>query len=112
MDYSSWGFWLAAAQAVGAVIVGAIGALLLRMRKSESRVEAVDKQIDRRLDDIDSRLTRVEGAIEHGPKREDLGRIHTRIDEVAAAIARIEGESHTVARNVDLIHQHLLERGP
>ena len=110
MNYEAWRFWIDILQTVLTAAVGVYVWLVTRTRVNAARISKMEDDLDARLDGHDRRLTRIEGAVEHGPTRDDLGRIHTRIDEVAAAIARIEGESHAAARNLDLIHQHLLER--
>lgn len=110
MDYEAWQFWIDILQAVVTAAVWIYVWLVTRTRVNAARISKMKEDLDARLDGHGRRLMRLEGAVEHGPTRDDLGRIHTRIDEVAAAIARIEGESHAAARNLDLIHQHLLER--
>jgi len=114
-DISEWDvlpaeLWIDIFQTVLTAAVGIYVWLVTRTRVNAARISKMEEDLDARLDGHDRRLTRIEGAVEHGPTRDDLSRIHTRIDEVAAAIARIEGESHAAARNLDLIHQHLLER--
>ena len=110
MDYEAWRFWVDILQAALTAGIGVYVWLVNRTRVNAARIRKLEDDIDGRLDGHESRLTKVETAIEHGPKREDFGRIHTRLDEVAGAVARIEGSEKKTARQLDLIQQHLLER--
>ena len=110
MDYEAWRFWIDGLQTVLTAALGVYVWLVNRTRVNAARISKMEDEIDGRLDEAENRLTKVESDVEHGPTRNDLGRIHTRIDDVAAAVARIEGESHAATRSLDLIHQHLLER--
>ena len=110
MDYEALRFWLDELHIVIAAGIGVYGWLVRRIHVLSGRIRDLGASTDERMDSQDQRLTRVESDIEHGPTRSDFSRIHNRIDEVAASISRIEGESHAAARNIDLIHQHLLER--
>ena len=110
MDYTAWRFWIDILQTALTAAVGIYVWLVTRTRVNAARIQRLEGEIDGRLDGHDQRLTRVESAVEHGPKREDFGKIHKRLDEVANAVSRIEGENHAMARSLDLINQHLLER--
>ena len=110
MDYEAWRFWIDIMQAALTAAIGVYVWLVSRTRVNAARIRKLEDDIDGRLDDHDQRLARIESAIVHGPKREDFGKIHARLDEVAGLVARIEGENQAMARNIDLIHQHLLER--
>lgn len=110
MDYEAWRFWIDILQALLTAGIGVYVWLVNRTRVNAARIRKMEDDIDGRLDDTEHRLTKVETAVEHGPSRQDLGKIHKRLDEVAQTVSRIEGENHAMARNIDLIHQHLLER--
>jgi len=109
-EYAVWRFWIDILQAVLTAAVGLYVWIVNRTRVNAARIRKLEDDIDSRLDDHGDRITAVEAAVEHGPSREDLSRIHARLDEVASVVARIEGENKATARNVALIHQHLLER--
>ena len=108
MDYQAWRFWTDILQTLLTAALGVYVWLVNRTRVNAGRIRDLEDSVDERLDDHDRRLTRIEGAVEHGPTREDLGRIHTRIDEAQAVLARIEGEFHAAKGTLDLIHQFLL----
>ena len=94
--------WIAA----GVVII--YGWLVSRMQRLSARIRELESQTDHRLDGQAERLSRVEAAVEHGPTRADIGRLHARLDDVGEAVARVEGAEQAAARSLDLIHQHLL----
>ena len=110
MDYSAWQFWMDQLHWILGIAVLVYGWLVARMQKLSARIRALEEATDKRLDDHGERLARNEAALTHAPTREDLGRIHKRIDEVGASVARIEGAETAARAQLDLIHQHLLER--
>ena len=110
MDYEAWRFWIDISQVVLTAAIGIYVWVVNRTRVNAARIRKLEDDIDERLDGHDDRLARIESAIEHGPKREDFGRIYARLDEVVQTMSRIEGENQALASNVGLIHQHLLER--
>ena len=81
-----------------------------RGRATNKRLDQHISGADKRFDAIEQRVTRLESALEHAPNRGDIGKLHSRLDDVANAVSRIEGENHAMARSLDLINQHLLER--
>ena len=112
MDYEVWRLWIDILQAMLTAGVGLYVWLVNRTRVNAARIRKLEEDIDTRLDDHGQRITTVEAAVKHGPSRDDLGKIHQRLDTMVAAVARIEGGNHAAARNLDLIHQYLLERKP
>ena len=112
MDYVAWKFWLDILQLLLTAGVGLYVWLVTRTRINAARIRKLEGDIDNRLEDHGNRITAVEAAVKHGPKRDDLGNIHKRLDEVVTVVARIEGENRAMAGTVSLIHQHLLDRKP
>ena len=61
-----------------------------------ARIRRMEDEIDARLDKAEQRLTKVEGDIEHGPSRDDLKRIHERVDDTAREVHEMTGEFRSV----------------
>lgn len=113
MDYEAWRFWLdelhwilASIFAVGSCI---LGWLFRRLHVLGSRIHNLDEDTDGRMDGHEQRLAAIESAIEHGPKKDDFRRIYERLEQVGESVARIEGSEKAMARNINLIHEHLLK---
>ena len=77
----------------------------------DARLSALRSDMDSRLDKHESDLSGIKGGLQNSPKHSDLMRIHTRIDEDAGAMRRIEGEFSSTGKTVDLIHSYLLNEG-
>lgn len=58
------------------------------------------------------RMSRLEEAIERMPSHDDLARAHSRIDQVANSMSRVEGHVTGISATVARIEAHLLEHGP
>lgn len=80
-----------------------------------TRMEAVsnhDKtlQLEGCCANITERVASLEQHAEDAPKHGDLARLHARIDEVAGAIKRIEGESTAQTRILNLVYESLIKK--
>ena len=111
MDYDSWRFWLDGLQAALTAGIGIYVWLVNRTRVNAARIGKLEEEIDSRIDRHDVRITRIEERIKRGPTREDLNRIHQRLDETASSVSRLAGEFHAAKGTLDLIHQFLLNEG-
>lgn len=115
------------------VVTGAVGLYVWFVQREQVRREALQRlesDVDTRLDDIVTRLTKIEGhtaqapswqacAAQHtriavleqsmreGVKSADVGRVHARIDEVAEGLAGLRGELTGMQRLLHAIDQHL-----
>lgn len=61
--------------------------------------------------DIHKRLSVVEVSCGTSPTHNDLGGVYDRINEVSDQVSNLTGTVQGVSRNVDLITEHLLNRG-
>lgn len=77
----------------------------------DARFSALRTDMDARLDKHEAELSAINATVRHAPSHSDLTRIHTRIDEVAGAMRRIEGEFTSTGKTIDLIHSYLLNEG-
>ena len=111
MDYMAADFWW---KAFITVINMGIGAYLFWERHNDvtqRRIDALETDLDQRLDGHSVRLSRVESRIEMLPNHEDLGDLHERINEVSKNIHTLTGEMTGAKTTLGLIHQHLLNGG-
>lgn len=96
------------------------GKLFNRMyTKLAERIEDLKKDVDRRTGELDSRMTRLESEIGHQLKREEIVRIHDRLDnqnarfaELQARTGEIEGATRQAGRLLHEMNEFLLGRGP
>ena len=126
--------WLEIAQQLMvAATLAAVGWLVRSLRDIGSRLASIETATDDRLDVVEGRMIQVEELERHNVidrlteverqqsaavTREQLGRIHERIDagtrdhaNLAAEIAAVAGEVKAVHRSVTLIQQHLIGKG-
>lgn len=108
MDYDAWRFWIDILQTVLTAAIGVYVWLVNRTRVNAARIRNMEDEIDARLDKAEQRLTKVEVDIEHGPSRDDLKRIHERVDDTAREVHEMTGEFRSVKSTLELIHQFLL----
>lgn len=110
MDYSALDFWWK----VSITIINmAIGLYLFWDRKNDAttkRIEKMEGEVDRRLDDHGGRLMRVETQVEHLPKVQDMEKLYDRVRTVDQRTGHMEGEFREVRRTLGLIHEYLLTR--
>lgn len=89
-----------------------------RNDKTQLRISELSDHVDTRLDDHAARLARVEADIEHMPTQDgmlelrrefnkELGCLHEKVNEVATAVSRIEGEQGVMQRMVEDMNRYL-----
>ena len=114
-------------------VTGAVGVYVWFVQREQVRREALQRletDVDDRLDDVISRLAKIETnmgtqptwqacsaqhariavlerAIADGIKGADISRVHQRIDEVAEGLAGVRGEIIGMQRLLHAIDQHL-----
>ena len=94
-----------------ALIAGILGYYLWLSKKSAvnaSKIEKLESGIDRRLDECNQRLIKIESC---APSREDVKRIHRRIDDLSKEVSSLSGEFRASKGTLDLIQQFLLNQG-
>ncbi len=75
----------------------------LEMRQTEE-IEALGRSDDR----IESRLVELERAVASAPTKDDMTRLHQRIDALGQEVANLSGEFKGAADVLKLIHNKLL----
>jgi len=110
-DYTAAEFWW---KAFITVINMGIGAYLFWERHNDvtrRRIDVLEADLDGRLDNHATRLSRVESSIEILPNHKDLGALHERINDLSRAVHTLSGEITGIKTTLGLIHQHLLNGG-
>jgi DNA repair exonuclease SbcCD ATPase subunit len=108
LDYKALGFLLQAIQLVG-TIAGFVWVIISNRQKANaSAIETLRAEVDEDTEQLGNRLTRLEAQMEHMPGHEDLGEIHSRVNETAQRLTSMEGELKQMNHTMQLMHRHLL----
>lgn len=108
LDYKALGFLLQAIQLVG-TIAGFVWVIISNRQKANaSAIETLRAEVDEDTEQLGNRLTRLEAQMEHMPGHEDLGEIHSRVNETAQVATSMQGELKQMNNTMQLMHRHLL----
>lgn len=110
MDWTAAKFWLDFINFILTLAIGLYVYIATRHRVTNERIGEMERDVDTKLDLHSDRLARLETAMERAPTHEDLKRIHERIDQAVKELAAIGGEFKGVAKALQLIQQHLIDR--
>ena len=102
--------WIEIANLVALGAFPLIGWTAAYMRGLRGRIESTGEAVDKRLDDHAVRLARLEATQEATDVQEELGKVHRRVDQIASSTSKIEGALQQSNRLLDTIHKHLLNR--
>ena len=105
MEYAGLQFYLNVILAVIMVANLIYTWFLNRDRVSTARI----KDVERAIESHRERLARAEERLKSAPTHADMGALHERINAVYGSLEKLAGEVSGLSRNVNLIHQHLLE---
>lgn len=91
-----------------------IGVYLFWERHNDAtarRIDRMEKEVDDRMDEHSSRLSRLETQVSQLPDHADMGDLHERINIVTRGVDTISGELTGIRTTLHLIHTHLLSGG-
>jgi len=111
MDYDAGRFWFDVAQLILTSLIGVYVYFSNRHRVTNSRIGALEKDVDTRLDDHANRITKMEATIDKAPTHDDLSKLYERLNSISGKLESVNGQVGGITRNVDLISQHLLNGG-
>lgn len=118
LDYKSLSFWWGVLQAMCTAAVFFYAHFKAAGRANAKAIEALRKgtreqftEMRGKAHELDTRMHRLEERAANLPTHEDIGRIHTRVDNLGEGQKKLEGIMITVAAQVTLIHETLLHRG-
>lgn len=110
MDYGALRFWFDVVQVVGTIAIGVYVWLANRQRVTTQSIRQLEHDVDERLDDHGTRLSRLEEEVRHLPTHNDIGGVFKRIDQIHGDLKELTGAMSGLRRAVDLINDHLLNR--
>lgn len=108
IDYSALDFWWKTSITL---INLAIGAYLFWERHNDAtskRIQHLETDVDKRLDNHSRQLSRIDEHLKHVPTDNDLNVIHQRIDALLSEFKEVKGEFHAANHMLKVIHQHML----
>lgn len=107
IDYNAWRFWIGIGQMLFNI---GVFAWLWNNRKHQATNDRVQK-VEARTETTEKDLLQVKEQLKHLPSQNDIGRIHSRIDDVNGALREVVGGLKALNSSVALINEHLLNRG-
>lgn len=98
-------FWMLIGNSV-VMVVGAIYAWIVnRTKANKVEIDGVKQGVD----ELGTRITRVEGELENRPGHAEIALLHEKINEVRRQVSETAGKVGSIDSTLQLIHQTLLE---
>lgn len=115
MSFEEAKFWTVVAfQVVNAIATSGMWLYVRygdRNKEVDRKFAMLSEEFDRRADEHDRRLSRVEGSLERAPTHEDLGALHDKVNLTAQGVAKIGGQLDAMNDNLRLILNRIAEKG-
>ena len=91
----------------GVISVGSLfySWLTWRSRYNAKKINAIEARQEEHEEQTSQMEQRLSGEI-----RSEVGRVHSRVDDVAKSINTVEGEVRAIGKTVNLINKHLLDQ--
>lgn len=110
-DLVFWKFIFDLAQLVVTVGIAIYVWILSKHKVNATRITKLEDAHNSELYDIKDRLTKIETTVTHMPDREQIGRLHARIDKLSEGVSAMQGEMKGVSDDTTLILQTLIKKG-
>ncbi len=78
---------------------------------NSQKITELEEKHNGELDGLKNRLTAIETRLDHMPDREQISRIHQRIDELNQSVFEVQGVMKGLADNNAMILQTLIKQG-
>lgn len=111
LDYKALPFWWTVGQSVFLAGLYLYTWLSNRQKANTTAIERLRDALTEDLNDLDDRVIRIETIIQHLPTHEDVGRLHTRINETNESLKHIDGKLTQIDHTTKMINEYLLDRG-
>lgn len=108
IDFTAAKFWFDVAQGFFTLAVAVYVWLANRRKANQAEIDNVNMRV-RHAED---RVLKLEAIKAYLPSNEEIGQIHSRVDQVGQGLKGMEGELKQINNTMQLIQQHLLaEKG-
>lgn len=126
MDYQQLKFWFDILQTLVIAAIGIQQWLYRRQSATISGINRIEANSNEKINDLQTRVTRVEENVKHSPTHDDLGKIYEELKrtnntfnknltEILGSVKRLEGEfasfSKTASNQLSILHQNELSKG-
>jgi alkanesulfonate monooxygenase SsuD/methylene tetrahydromethanopterin reductase-like flavin-dependent oxidoreductase (luciferase family) len=82
-----------------------------RNEQIDKRFTAIQEDYDRRADEHDRRLSRLEVQVSHAPTHDDLSKLHEKLNVTAQGVSQMAGELKGMNETLRLILTRIAEKG-
>ncbi len=100
MDYYQAAFWWNVLLTIAMSVIGLY-----------AWITAGQKANQETIDEVDTRVVRLEEQMKHIPHKREMDTLHKRITEVGEIQKRMEGEMHQINHTLRLINEFLIKQG-
>ncbi len=111
LDYKAMGFWWMVGQSIFLAGLYLYTFMSNRQKANASEIKTTREILSGEISDLDDRLIRAETTLNHLPTHEDVGRLHTRINETNESLKHIDGKLTQIDHTTKMINEYLLDRG-
>jgi predicted nucleic acid-binding Zn-ribbon protein len=77
----------------------------------EDTIHMVSEKFDRRTNELERRVDSLEKDLSHLPGHSEMAAVHEKVNSVANTMSAMQGELSSMSRNLNLIHEFLLNKG-
>ena len=99
--------WWDVAQSIVIGLFVVYGWMLTRTKANQDAINDLSRRVDR----LDKQIQAIKTVLDHQPNKEDITRLHGRIDHVAEAAKHMEGQMKQLNQTLVIIQQHLVHSG-
>jgi hypothetical protein len=82
-----------------------------RNRVTNSRISSLETDVNKRFEDLSTRVSVQDERLKGLPTHTDFIRIHERMDKVSDTVSEVVGNLKAISKQLEMINQALLERG-
>ena len=108
MQYGEPVVWIGIAQLIMNAVAWIYAIYSRRNTTTDRRMQALESETGRMLDEHADRLARIEEKIRHLPTHSDVGLVFKRIDQIHGDLRQLAGTMEGLSHAVNLINEYLL----
>lgn len=99
--------WWDVAQSIVIGLFVVYGWMLTRTKANQDAINDLSLRVDR----LDKQIQTIKTVLDHQPNKEDVTRLHVRIDHVVETVKHMEGQMKQLNQTLLIIQQHLVQSG-